>query len=162
MAPEHRKCLYSSLFSLTTAGGAFTASMLGGVLTGALGAEALASWGWRIPFLVGGLMGAVLLMLRHRLVETEVFRREVRPRTAPVPVRHILRDHGDAEAAVGPLPAADPRPGHRSAARPDHRAARRCRPRSPPRIWRSTARQVGSSRRLSRRSEPVALAGAHG
>ncbi|MFD7768119.1 MFS transporter [Streptomyces sp. NPDC059787] len=93
VAPERRKCAYGSLFSLTTCAGAFTASLLGGVLTAAIGSEAMASWGWRVPFLVGGVLGLVLLVLRARLAETDVFRREVSSRAGRGSVRRVLGAH---------------------------------------------------------------------
>ncbi|MGR6975090.1 MFS transporter [Streptomyces cynarae] len=93
VAPERRKAAYGSLFSLTTCAGAFTASLLGGGLTAALPAGAMAAWGWRVPFLIGGVLGLVLLVLRGRLTETEVFRREVRARRDRGSLRHLLAAH---------------------------------------------------------------------
>lgn len=90
VAPERRKCLYGSLFSLTTCAGGFTASLLGGGLTAALGSEAMTAWGWRLPFLVGGVLGVGLLVLRTRLDETDVFRREVSRRDGRGSVRRVL------------------------------------------------------------------------
>ncbi|WP_335934857.1 MFS transporter [Streptomyces sp. PTD5-9] len=90
LAPRHRKCLYGSLFSLTTAAGAFVASLLGGALTAGLGAEAMTAWGWRVIFLVGGVFGLILLLMRNRLAETEVFRRQVTGRPARGSVRRVL------------------------------------------------------------------------
>ncbi|MFI5621391.1 MFS transporter [Streptomyces sp. NPDC051567] len=93
VAPPKRKCLYGSFFSLTTAAGAFAASLLGGSLTALLGPDAMAAWGWRVPFLVGGLFGAVLLVMRRQLTETEVFRREAGGSAARGSVRHVLTAH---------------------------------------------------------------------
>ncbi|MEU0743851.1 MFS transporter [Streptomyces sp. NPDC006134] len=93
VAPQRRKATYGSLFSLTTCAGAFTASLLGGGLTAALGPDAMTAWGWRVPFLLGGVLGLILLFLRTRLTETEVFRREVRTRRDRGSLRHLLRTH---------------------------------------------------------------------
>ncbi|MFJ9810758.1 MFS transporter [Streptomyces sp. NPDC101158] len=93
VAPERRKATYGSLFSLTTCAGAFTASLLGGALTAALGPAAMADWGWRVPFLLGGLLGLVLLVLRSRLAETEVFTREVQGRRDRGSLRQLLGTH---------------------------------------------------------------------
>ncbi|MFF9347254.1 MFS transporter [Streptomyces sp. NPDC014734] len=90
VAPRHRKCLYGSLFSLTTAAGAFAASLLGGALTAGLGTEAMTSWGWRVLFLVGGVFGLLLLLMRNRLAETEVFRRQATARSSRGSVREVL------------------------------------------------------------------------
>lgn len=93
VAPEKRRCTYGSLFSLTTCAGAFSASLLGGGLTAALGPDAMAAWGWRVPFLVGGVLGVALLVLRTRLTESEVFRREVGGRAERGSVRRLLGAH---------------------------------------------------------------------
>ncbi|MFB7915530.1 MFS transporter [Streptomyces sp. NPDC056061] len=90
VAPRHRKCFYGSLFSVTTSAGAFVASLLGGALTAGLGAEAMTSWGWRVLFLVGGVFGLILLLMRNRLAETEVFRRQATARSARGSVREVL------------------------------------------------------------------------
>ncbi|MFE2210255.1 MULTISPECIES: MFS transporter [Streptomyces] len=93
VAPERRKSTYGSLFSLTTCAGAFTASLLGGGLTAALGPEAMTAWGWRVPFLIGGVLGLILLVLRSQLAETEVFKREVRNRRDRGSLRQVLVAH---------------------------------------------------------------------
>ncbi|MFF1868190.1 MFS transporter [Kitasatospora herbaricolor] len=93
LAPPRRRGLYGSLFSLTTAAGAFTAAMLGGMLTGLVGPGAMETWGWRVPFLIGGVLGLVLLALRSRITESEVFRREVSSRQDRSPLREVLRTH---------------------------------------------------------------------
>ncbi|MER6456402.1 MFS transporter [Streptomyces sp900105245] len=93
VAPRHRKATYGSLFSLSTCAGAFTASLLGGALTTALGPGPMASWGWRVPFLIGGILGLVLLVLRTGLAETEIYRREVHSRRDRGSLRQLLRAH---------------------------------------------------------------------
>ncbi|MER5862665.1 MFS transporter [Kitasatospora sp. NPDC002040] len=93
LAPRERRCFHGSLFALSTVAGAFTASLLGGALTAALGTGALADWGWRVPFLVGGVFGLVLLLLRNRLSETDVFRREVLTRPSRGSLRVLARSH---------------------------------------------------------------------
>ncbi|MGW7409764.1 MFS transporter [Streptomyces sp. NPDC054833] len=93
VAPKRRKATYGSLFSLTTCAGAFTASLLGGGLTASLGPGTMAAWGWRVPFLVGGVLGLILLVLRTRLAETDVFRREVRTCRDRGSLRQLLVAH---------------------------------------------------------------------
>ncbi|MFF4550054.1 MFS transporter [Streptomyces sp. NPDC001435] len=93
VAPKRRKATYGSLFSLTTCAGAFTASLLGGALTTALGPGTMAAWGWRVPFLIGGILGLILLVLRTRLAETEIYRREVRTRRDRGSLRQLLVAH---------------------------------------------------------------------
>ncbi|MEU8775800.1 MFS transporter [Streptomyces sp. NPDC048606] len=92
-APRGRACLYGSLFSLTTASGVLLASLLGAGLTGGLGPEAMASWGWRVPFVLGAVFGLVLMVMRARMTETDVFRREVRTLPTRGSLRRVLGAH---------------------------------------------------------------------
>ncbi|MFW0785226.1 MFS transporter [Gordonia sp. CPCC 206044] len=82
---------------------------LGGVLgTGALLAVSTAlpkdvflDWGWRIPFLLSGLILAYGLWLRRSLPETPEFRRiEQADATAKSPVRDVIRRQPGALVAV--------------------------------------------------------------
>ncbi|MFD8361177.1 MFS transporter, partial [Streptomyces sp. NPDC059715] len=57
IAPKNRRCLYSSLFSVTTMAGPFVASLLGAGLGVWLGTATMEAWGWRVPFLLGGVFG---------------------------------------------------------------------------------------------------------
>jgi len=70
IAPEHRKGLYSSLWYTTVVLGMVLASLTGFVLTRLLAADAMGEWGWRIPFLVGGVAGLLSLWVRRAMVET--------------------------------------------------------------------------------------------
>lgn len=73
MAPKEKRGLWASLiyFSGTVGviGGAVMAAVLSGVLTDAQ----MSSFGWRIPFVLGGIFGLFALYLRSRLHETEIF-----------------------------------------------------------------------------------------
>lgn len=56
------------------------------LLTRLLSADEITSWGWRIPFLVGGLMGGVAIFLRRKLPQSKHFKRHDRehPETSPL------------------------------------------------------------------------------
>jgi len=51
----------------------------------------LDAWGWRIPFVIGGLLALAALWLRRGLHETESFANQAAPERAPL--RRLLREH---------------------------------------------------------------------
>ena len=73
-APEARRGLYGSWQQVSVVGGLLVGSAIGGILGTVLSQDALYSYGWRIPFIVGILVGAVGLYLRWRLEDTPAFR----------------------------------------------------------------------------------------
>lgn len=90
-APAGRRGLWSSLIYFSGTIGGQLGLLLGVVLTATLPDADMVAYGWRIPFLVGGLLGLYALVMRSRLAESEIFdragRRE-RPRVFPEIVRH--------------------------------------------------------------------------
>jgi MHS family proline/betaine transporter-like MFS transporter len=60
------------------------AALFGFVLTGKLSPEQMASWGWRVPFLFGLLIGPVAWYIRTKLDETPEF---LAAETTPTPLR---------------------------------------------------------------------------
>lgn len=72
-APSHRRALYASIVQ-----GMWPLGILAAVVTlylvSALSKEAMLSWGWRIPFLVAGVIAIVGLIARLMLEETPVFK----------------------------------------------------------------------------------------
>ncbi|AHB05682.2 MULTISPECIES: MFS transporter [Pandoraea] len=59
------------------------AAGFGALLTGNLSAEAMASWGWRVPFFFGLLIGPVAYYIRRRLDETPEFL-DIEPTQSPL------------------------------------------------------------------------------
>jgi MHS family proline/betaine transporter-like MFS transporter len=100
-APE-RKAYYASWQVATQGAAMFLASLFGFTLNYFLSADQLSSWGWRLPFFFGLLVGPVGLYIRLRMDETPEF-----AATEPVkaPVLRTLTDHPgrvlSAAAAVG-------------------------------------------------------------
>lgn len=72
-APAHRRAFYGSWQTITITLGMFTAASSSLILTAALTAEQLQSWGWRIPFLLAFPLGMVGLYMRLKLEESEEF-----------------------------------------------------------------------------------------
>jgi MFS family permease len=99
VSPRHR----------SLACGTLSAGLLAGILAGALVAAGvgamlsdaqLLDWGWRVPFVIGGVFGLAAMHLRRRLHETPVFAemRERRALAAGLPLQAVLRDHLPAVA----------------------------------------------------------------
>ncbi|MEY8770455.1 MFS transporter [Erwinia sp. ACCC 02193] len=84
--------------------GTLTAGLTAGILLGALvatliattlSAQSIATFGWRIPFFLGGIFGLIALYLRRWLHETPVFT-EMQARKAlaqELPLKTIVRAH---------------------------------------------------------------------
>ena len=65
-----------------------------GLLAALLTEEAFNSWGWRLAFLLSGLLVAFGLWIRLKLEETPVFQQiEERGEAPAAPIREVLRDH---------------------------------------------------------------------
>lgn len=58
IAPPNRRGRYSSFFYISTGTAVLLASLLGAFLASTLADDQLASWGWRIPFLIGAALGS--------------------------------------------------------------------------------------------------------
>jgi MFS family permease len=73
-APEGKRGLYTSFIQTTATLGLFAALLVVIGIRTALGEEAFAAWGWRIPFLISILLLALSLWIRLQLEESPVFR----------------------------------------------------------------------------------------
>lgn len=73
IAPQGRRGRYSAFFYISTGGALLLASLLGVLLSATLSEEQLRSYGWRIPFIIGGVLAVVGLYLRRSLSETQQF-----------------------------------------------------------------------------------------
>jgi len=91
-APKNRRGLYGSwqLFGQCLA--VFTGAGMGWLITHHLSPEALNSWGWRVPFILGLLIAPVGMWIRRNMQETEDFV-SVSEREKPVPMFQVLREH---------------------------------------------------------------------
>jgi MHS family proline/betaine transporter-like MFS transporter len=93
-APDKRRGFYCSFLEFGTTGGFVLAAGLVTVLQLGLSPEAMASWGWRIPFLIAGPLGLVGLYLRSKLEDTPAFRElEERHQVSESPLKDTLVHH---------------------------------------------------------------------
>ena len=84
---------YATSFLMVTAA---CGLLLGGVVANGLGAiigtEAMAEWGWRLPFLLAGVLGVVAVFIRMKLEDSPEFRRlHSEGKTSKTPLRETLR-----------------------------------------------------------------------
>nr|WP_202899671.1 MFS transporter [Kordiimonas gwangyangensis] len=72
-APNGKRGLYTSFIQTTATLGLIVSLLLVIGLRSAMGEEAFADWGWRIPFLISVLLLAISLWIRMQLSESPVF-----------------------------------------------------------------------------------------
>ncbi|WUD70806.1 MFS transporter [Streptomyces sp. NBC_00510] len=86
---------------VSVGGGALIASLLGTVTTSTLDDAALHSWGWRVAFAVGGLLGLAGLWLRISVEDTDSFQRaHSAGLTRSNPLRIMVTEHPRAALRV--------------------------------------------------------------
>ena len=76
-SPDKRRNSLGSGLEIGTLSGYIAASIMIAVLTFFLTDEQMASFGWRIPFLLGLFLGLFGLYLRRKLEESPVFENDV-------------------------------------------------------------------------------------
>jgi MFS transporter, MHS family, proline/betaine transporter len=76
-APPKRRGLFGSLQQASVAGGFLLGSLTAASLSTWLGQAALEDWGWRLPFLFGGLLGPIGWYMRRNIEETPPFKAAV-------------------------------------------------------------------------------------
>lgn len=82
-APQGQRGFWTSFLSLTVALGSGLASAMAAILITSLPPEDMTAWGWRIPFLLGGVLCLVCLWLRNGMDETPAFVSVKNVRKAP-------------------------------------------------------------------------------
>ncbi|MFZ3573181.1 MFS transporter [Streptomyces sp. BH097] len=76
VAPPGRRGFYSSFQYVSIVLGQLSALLVAIVLQNVLTEAQLASWGWRIPFVVGAVAGLTVMYLRRTMEESEHFQKE--------------------------------------------------------------------------------------
>ena len=70
LAPPGREGMVAGIISFYVNIGILLASLVSFLSSLVLGGAVMADWGWRVPFVIGGLFGFVVLYLRRTLPET--------------------------------------------------------------------------------------------
>jgi MHS family proline/betaine transporter-like MFS transporter len=102
-APPERRGLYSSIQQCATAVGVLSASLAAGLAHSAFDDAAFYAWAWRLPFLLGFILGPIGYYLRTMVAETPAFTRQETEGAVPrAPIAQALTTHfGQVAAAFG-------------------------------------------------------------
>jgi len=73
IAPAARRGLWSSSVFVAVTVGVMMATVLGAGFNLMLGQATVSDWGWRLAFVIGALLGLLVLVLRRGAIETEEF-----------------------------------------------------------------------------------------
>ncbi|GIN90084.1 MFS transporter [Siminovitchia terrae] len=76
-SPDNKRNMLGSGLEIGTLAGYILASLLASILFITLSDQQMASWGWRIPFLLGLPLGLIGFYLRGSLEETPIFENEL-------------------------------------------------------------------------------------
>jgi MHS family proline/betaine transporter-like MFS transporter len=101
-APNDKRAWYGSFLPVSTFSAFAAAAVVAYALEASLSAEAMGSWGWRLPFLIAAPLGLVGLYMRWRLDETPAFQAVTEEHEiAHSPLKETLRNHGSAICCLG-------------------------------------------------------------
>lgn len=89
-APKGKKAYYSSWIQTSIGFAVLMGACFGTGITLGLSSADMESWGWRIPFLSGLLIGPIGFFIRRNLDETPVFLKAEKSKT---PLKEVLRDY---------------------------------------------------------------------
>lgn len=92
-APAGKRGFYGSLQMVGQSLAALAGAGAGMLITQGLTSEQVDSWGWRVPFIVGLLIGPVGLYIRRHLSETEAFIEASASQIERVGLRRLWREH---------------------------------------------------------------------
>ena len=97
-APPNRRALVGAMGCCGAVGGILLGSATGALLASVMSEQALESWGWRIPFVLGLVVGLAGVVLRRHVHET--------PKSAKKessPLLETVRNHGPLLARLAAL-----------------------------------------------------------
>jgi MHS family alpha-ketoglutarate permease-like MFS transporter len=106
MAGRQRRGFWSSFQFMTLIGGQLTALAVLIVLQNLLSTPDLEAWGWRIPFVVGGVLAVVVFWIRSGLEESRAFVVAGAVDRPKSPTLSLFRDHPRETWAILGLTAA--------------------------------------------------------
>lgn len=97
-APPNRRALVGAMGCCGAVGGILLGSATGALLASVMSEQALETWGWRIPFILGLLVGLAGVVLRRHVSETP---KSVKKESSPL--LETVRNHGPLLARLAAL-----------------------------------------------------------
>ena len=94
-APFSKRGFYGSWQMASQAAALLLGAVVGAAVTRGLSPDALKSWGWRVPFIIGLLIGPIGFYIRRNLADSEAFlhaKQTARPATLRELFAHHSRD----------------------------------------------------------------------
>ena len=91
-APQSQRMLFGSFQMSAQAVGRVCAAGIGLLVISCFSTSALHDWAWRLPFLIGALVGPFGFYIRYRMVESPEYQqlKEAMPNLVQAPVRMVL------------------------------------------------------------------------
>ncbi|MGE0333936.1 MAG: MFS transporter [Gammaproteobacteria bacterium] len=89
-APTERRGIFGSWANIGSLGGMLLGSAAAAAATNLLDQPDLVAWGWRLPFLFGGVLGVVALVMRKGLPESPQFLRYEQARCPNSPLKEAF------------------------------------------------------------------------
>ena len=97
-APPNRRAMVGAMGCCGAVGGILLGSATGALLASVMSEQALESWGWRIPFILGLVVGIAGVVLRRHVSETS---QSVKKESSPL--LETVRNHGPLLARLAAL-----------------------------------------------------------
>nr|WP_246756131.1 MFS transporter [Bradyrhizobium diazoefficiens] len=100
-APQNKRGYYTSWIQTTATLGLFLALLLILGIRTAMGEESFGDWGWRVPFLLSGVLLVVSVWIRLSLNESPVFQKmKEEGKTSKRPLSEAFGEWGNAKIAI--------------------------------------------------------------
>lgn len=100
-APRNQRGYYTSWIQTTATLGLFLALLLILGIRNAMGEESFGDWGWRIPFLLSGILLAVSIWIRLSLNESPIFQKmKEEGKTSKRPLSEAFGEWNNAKIAI--------------------------------------------------------------
>ena len=100
-APRNKRGYYTSWIQTTATLGLFLALLLILGIRNWMGEDSFGSWGWRIPFLLSGILLAVSVWIRLSLSESPIFQKmKEEGKTSKRPLSEAFAEWGNAKIAI--------------------------------------------------------------